>query len=306
MSSVLLQTASFFAIWFNAWRVRFPLRPFPSLLLAIFSVQAGAAFAKHLFPVAGPLGTGALRIGFSALLLALAVRPRLTQLRREQWQAVVPYGLALGGMNLCFYCALERIPLGLAVAIEFTGPLLVALFGSQRRLDLLWALLATAGILLVTPWSAAHQANGSGVGFALGAGLLWAAYILLGRRVSKVFSGSAGVAVGMVIAACAVVPAVAFSKVSLRFESRILLAGLGVAILSSALPYTLEMIALRAMPSRKFGILMSLEPAVAAACGRVWLGEDLSLRQYLAIALVMTASAGTSLTARRAERPVEV
>jgi inner membrane transporter RhtA len=209
-------------------------------------------------------------------------------------------------MNLCFYFALQRIPLGLAVAVEFTGPLLVAILGSQQRLDLLWALLATAGILLATPWSAAHQANGAGIGLALGAGLLWAAYILLGRRVSKVFSGSTGVAVGMIVAAGAFLPTVVFSKLSLRFEPHLLLAGLGVAVLSSALPYTLEMIALRAMPSRTFGILMSLEPAVAAACGWIWLGEELSPRQYFAIALVMAASAGTSWMARRAERLVEV
>jgi inner membrane transporter RhtA len=286
--------------------MRLTPRPLPSLLLAILSVQVGAAFAKHLFPVAGPLGTGALRIGFSALLLALAFRPRLTQLGREQWRAALPYGIALGGMNLCFYFALERIPLGLAVAVEFTGPLLVAFLGSQRRLDLLWALLATAGILLVTPWSAPHQANVAGVGLALGAGLLWASYILLGRRLSEVFTGSTGVAVGMIVAACAVLPAIAFSKTSLRFEPRILLAGLGVAILSSALPYTLEMNALRAMPSRTFGILMSLEPAVAAACGWIWLGEKLSSRQCLAIVLVIMASAGTSWAAQRADRPVEV
>jgi inner membrane transporter RhtA len=227
-------------------------------------------------------------------------------LRREQWQAAIPYGIALGGMNLCFYFALERIPLGLAVAVEFTGPLMVGLLGSQRLLDFLWADLAISGILLITPWSASHNVNGAGVGLALGAGLLWAAYILLGRRVSQVFSGSTGVAVGMIAAAFAVFPAVAFSPASMRFESRILLAGLGMAALSSALPYTLEMIALRAMPTRTFGILMSLEPAVAAACGWILLGERLYPVQWLAIALVVTASVGTSMTARHAGSPIEV
>jgi inner membrane transporter RhtA len=272
----------------------------------MMSVQFGAAFAKRLFPVAGPLWTGALRICFSALLLSIAFRPRLTHLRREQWRAAIPYGIALGGMNLCFYFALERIPLGLAVAIEFTGPLMVGLLGSQRLLDFLWATLAILGILLITPWSASRNVNAGGVGLALGAGLLWAAYILLGRRVSQVFNGSTGVAVGMISAMLAVIPAVAFSPASMRFEPRILLAGLGVAVLSSALPYTLEMIALRAMPTRTFAILMSLEPALAAACGWVLLGERLYPVQCLAIALVTTASMGTSMTARRTDSPIEV
>ncbi|MBV9222487.1 MAG: DMT family transporter [Acidobacteriaceae bacterium] len=286
--------------------MRFQLRPLPSLLLAMLSVQCGAAFAKRLFPIAGPLWTGALRICFSALMLALIFRPRLTHLRREQWQAAIPYGIALGGMNLCFYFALERIPLGLAVAVEFTGPLLVALLGSQRLLDFLWAVLAIVGILLVTPWSASHNANAAGVGLALCAGLLWAAYILLGYRVSQVFSGSTGVAVGMIAAALAVLPAVVFSPASMHFEPRILLTGFGVAALSSALPYTLEMVALRAIPARTFGILMSLEPAVAAACGWMLLGERLYPAQCFAIVLVMMASAGTSMAARRIDSPIEI
>jgi len=269
-------------------------------------VQGGAVFAKRLFPVAGPLWTGTLRICFSALMLAIALRPRLTHLRGEQWQAAIPYGIALGGMNLCFYFALERIPLGLAVAVEFTGPLLVALLGSRRLWDFLWAVLAIIGILLVTPWSASRHANASGIGLALCAGLLWAAYILLGRRVSQVFHESTGVAVGMIIAALAVFPAVLFSPSSMRFEPHILLTGLGVATLSSALPYTLEMIALRVIPSRTFSILMSLEPAVAAACGWILLGERLHSVQCAAIVLVMAASAGTSITTRRVDSPIEV
>ena len=281
-------------------------RPYPSLLLAILSVQYGAAFAKGLFPVAGPLWTGTLRICFSALMLGIAFRPRLVHLRREQWLAAIPYGISLGGMNLFFYFALARIPLGLAVAVEFTGPLMVALLGSQRLLDLLWATLAILGILLITPWSTAHHVDAVGIGLAFCAGLLWAAYILLGRRVSQVFSGSSGVAVGMLAAALAVLPAVAVSPASVHFEPRILLAGLGVAVLSSALPYTLEMIALRAIPARTFGILMSLEPAVAALCGWILLGERLSPVQCLAIALVITASVGTSIRARPIDSPVEV
>lgn len=286
--------------------MRFQLRPLPSILLAMLSVQGGAVFAKRLFSVTGPLWTGELRICFSALILAIIVRPQLSHLRREQWQAAIPYGVVLGAMNLCFYFALERIPLGLAVAIEFTGPLLVALLGSKRLLDFLWAVLAIVGILLVTPWSASRNTSAVGIGLALCAGLLWAAYILLGRRVSQVFSGSTGVAVGLITAAVAVLPAVVFSPASMRFEPHVLLTGFSVAALSSALPYTLEMIALRAMPSRTFGILMSLEPAIAALCGWIFLNERLYPVQYLAIGLVMAASAGTSMASRRLNSLIEV
>ena len=272
----------------------------------MLSVQLGAVFAKHLFSVAGPLGTGTLRICFSALLLTLVFRPRLTHLRREQWQAVVPYGMVLGAMNLCFYCALARLPLGLAVAIEFTGPLLVALLGSRRLLDLVWAGLAIVGICLVTPWSKTQHADVGGVGLALGAGLLWAAYILLGRRVSQVIRASTGVAVGMLIATGTVLPVITVLPPSLRLEPSLLMSGVAVAVLSSALPYTLEMFALRDLPSRSFGILMSLEPAVAAVCGWLWLGERLSPLQCWAIALVMAASVGTSRTVRPVEYPVDV
>jgi inner membrane transporter RhtA len=272
----------------------------------MLSVQCGAAIAKQMFVVAGPLWTGTLRICFSALLLAIAVRPKLGRLGREHWMAGIPYGLTLGGMNLLFYFALNRIPLGIAVAVEFTGPLLVGLLGSKRLLDLLWGVLAVAGILLITPWQASQNIDPIGLVFALSAGAMWAAYILLGRRVSRVFPGSAGVAVGMLVAAVSVLFFLLFVPVTARFEPSLLLAGLGVAALSSALPYTLEMIALRAMPPRTFGILMSVEPAIAAACGWLVLRERLSITQWLAIALIIAASAGTTLSLKRVEQPVEV
>jgi inner membrane transporter RhtA len=209
-------------------------------------------------------------------------------------------------MNLLFYCALDRIPLGLAVAVEFTGPLMVALIGSKRFLDVLWATLAIIGILMITPWSSPDNVSAKGLLFALAAGMMWAAYIVLGRRVSRVFDGSAGVAVGMQCAALAVLPLTLFAPVKVRFEPRVLIAAVAVAALSSALPYTLEMIALRAMPPRTFGILMSLEPALAAVCGWIVLGEILQPVQCVAIALVIAASAGTTITVRQVERPVEV
>lgn len=272
----------------------------------MLSVQFGAALAKQLFAVAGPLWTGTLRICFSALILVVAFRPKLTHLRPEQWRAVIPYGIALGSMNILFYFALSRIPLGLAVAVEFTGPLLVALAGSKRLLDLLWAALAVMGIVLITPWSPARGSNAAGLLFALAAGFMWAGYIVLGRRVSRVFEGSAGVAIGMLVAALTLLLTLLFIPANARFEGRILLVGFAVAALSSALPYTLEMIALRSMAARTFGILMSLEPAIAAACGWLMLHEKLSSAQCIAIALIIGASAGTTITARQASRTIEV
>lgn len=283
-----------------------PPPPLASVLLAILSVQFGAAFAKQLFAIAGPLWTGALRICFAAMMLAVAFRPKLAGLRREQWQAAIPYGISLACMNLVFYFAVDRMPLGLAVAIEFTGPLVVALVGSQRLLDLVWALLAVCGILLITPWSRSQAVDGYGLLLALCAGMAWAAYILLGRRVSCVFEGSMGVAVGMITAAVAMLPTLAFGARSIPLTTHVLLGALGVALLCSALPYSLEMIALRVMPARTFGILMSLEPAVAALCGWIVLRESLKPLQLTAIALIIAASAGTTISAKRFAAPVEV
>lgn len=272
--------------------------PLPAVLGAVVSVQGGAALAKHLFPLLGPTGTVGLRIGLSALLLLLAFHPPLRKLTAEQWRAIVPYGVVLGGMNLVFYLALSRIPLGLAVTLEFVGPLGVAIFGSRRALDLAWVVLAATGIALIAPRRGGNV-DPVGVLLALGAGAFWAAYILIGGRVSRLLPGGAAVATGMLFAAIAVLPiSIATGGFSHLTAGRIL-AGLGVALLSSAIPYTLEMSALHALPARTFGILMSLEPAVAALAGRVFLGEILSPVQWLAVALVIAASTGSTLTSRR-------
>ena len=275
-----------------------PVPPLPAVLGAVVSVQGGAALAKHLFPVLGPTGTVGLRIGLSALLLLLAFHPPLRKLTATQWRAIVPYGVVLGGMNLVFYLALSRIPLGLAVTLEFVGPLGVAIFGSRRAIDLAWVVLAATGIALIAPWRGGNV-DPVGVLLALGAGAFWAAYILIGGRVSRLLPGGAAVATGMLCAALAILPiSVATGGFSQLTAGRIL-AGLGVALLSSAIPYTLEMSALHALPARTFGILMSLEPAVAALAGRIFLGEILSPGQWLAVALVITASTGSTLTGRR-------
>ncbi len=282
------------------------LPPIPAVLLAIVSVQGGAAFAKELFPVLGSAGTAGLRIGLSALLLFSVFRPPLVRLTRAQWSAVIPYGVVLGAMNLSFYKALERIPLGLAVTLEFVGPLSLAVLGSRRSSDFLWAVLAAVGIALITPWSGGVGAlEPLGVVLALFAGGCWAVYIVLGGRVSRVFPGGQSVATGMLFAALVVLPFSFAEGLVARVTPPLVAAGLAVALLSSAVPYTLEMMALRELSSRTFGILMSLEPAVAALAGLVFLREQLTGTQWLALAFVSAASAGAALTARRVPPPVE-
>ena len=282
------------------------LPPIPAVLLAIVSVQGGAAFAKELFPALGSAGTAGMRIGLSALLLFAVFRPPLARITRAQWRAVIPYGVVLGAMNLSFYLALERIPLGLAVTLEFMGPLALAVFGSRRVLDFVWVVLAAMGIALIAPWRGGVGAlDPVGVLLALFAGACWAAYIVLGGRVSRVFPGGQSVATGMLIAAVTVLPFALSQGLAARVTPPLFAASLAVALLSSAVPYTLEMMALRVLSSRTFGILMSLEPAVAALAGLVFLSEQLTVTQWLALVFVSAASAGAVLTSRRMPPPIE-
>jgi inner membrane transporter RhtA len=276
------------------------------VLLAVVSVQGGAAFAKELFPALGAAGTAGMRIGLSALMLFVAFRPPLTRLTRAQWGAAIPYGVVLGAMNLSFYMALERIPLGLAVTLEFVGPLALAVFGSRRASDFLWVVLAAVGIALIAPWrESASALDLLGALLALLAGGFWAAYIVLGGRVSRVLPGGQSVATGMLFASLAVLPFSFAEGLAARLTPPLFAAGLAVALLSSAVPFTLEMMALRVLSSRTFGILMSLEPAAAALSGLVFLREQLTLTQWLALVFVSAASAGAALTARRVAPPVE-
>jgi inner membrane transporter RhtA len=272
--------------------------PVPAILGAIISVQGGAALAKGLFPALGPIGTVGLRVVLSAIMLLAVFRPGLRALSRAQWRAVIPYGLVLGTMNIVFYLSLSRIPLGVAVTVEFVGPLAVAVFGSRRAVDIAWVVLAAAGIALITPWSGGGT-DAVGVALALAAGACWAAYILLGGRVSRIMPGGASVATGMLIASFVALPAAVVTGGFSRLTLTLFVAGIGVALLSSAIPYTLEMIALKRLPARTFGILMSLEPAVAAVLGLVVLHELLSFSQWLAVALIIGASTGSTLTSRR-------
>jgi inner membrane transporter RhtA len=261
------------------------------VLAGIVSVQVGAAFATTLFDELGPGGTVFLRIAFAALLLLAIWRPPLRLGGREERRDVVLLGLVLAGMNLSFYLALDRIPLGIAVTLEFVGPLGVAIAGSRRRLDLLWVGLAAAGILLLSPVPGSDL-DTVGVVLALTAGAFWAAYILLTARVGRALPGGGGLAIAMTVAAIAVIPVGIAEGGDALLDAELLAVGFAVAVLSSALPYSVELEALRRLPENTFGVLMSLEPAVAATVGFVGLEQDLAAREVVAIGLVLVASAG--------------
>ncbi|WP_413558902.1 EamA family transporter [Bdellovibrio sp. HCB209] len=274
------------------------------LLIAMFSIQGGASFAKQLFPALGPEATTFLRVWISALILLAIYQPWKHKFSKQALQAVALYGISLGAMNLLFYLSLERIPLGIAVALEFTGPLAVATFASKRLLDVMWALLAALGIVLILPHSDFSQSiDIVGVLFALAAGAFWGLYIIFGKKLGSHIKGGSATAMGMLVAALTVTPTSVSSLHFADYTGYIWLMALAVAILSSALPYSLEMIALRRIPSKTFGVLMSLEPAIAALMGLIFLSEKLSGIQLAAIVCVMGASCGSSLTSRSAEVP---
>lgn len=264
-----------------------------SLLVAMLSFQVGASVAKQLIPVVGAPGTTALRLGISALLLCVLQRPWRSVPSRSALPLILAYGLSLGTMNFVFYMALKTIPLGIAVGLEFTGPLAVALFASRRKLDFLWLALAVVGLLFLLPIAPAGRAlDPAGVAFALGAGACWALYIVFGQKAGRAH-GAAAATWGMLIAATAIVPIGLASAGRTLLSPGVLPRGLVVAVLSSALPYTLEMIALRRLSVRTYGTLMSIEPALAALAGLTLLHEQLTVVQWLAIGAVMIASVGT-------------
>jgi inner membrane transporter RhtA len=261
------------------------------VLLGILSVQVGSAVAKQLFPAVGSFGTVALRLFFAAVVLLVLWRPS-ARISRASWSVVLGYGVVLGLMNLCFYLALARIPLGIAVTIEFLGPLAVALAGSRRWLDALWAVLAAGGVVLLT--EGGGQLDLLGSLFALAAGACWGLYILVGAALGRHTSEGNGLALGMAVAALIAVPFGVVESGTDLLEPWVLAAGLGVALLSSVVPYTLDLEALRRIPPRVFGILMSLEPALAALIGLLVLSEALRWSQWVAIACVVVASAGAT------------
>jgi inner membrane transporter RhtA len=280
--------------------------PIGMMLIAMVSVQSGASFAKSLFPSIGAEGATTLRLAISAAIMTAVWRPWKIRLTRANARPLIGYGLALGTMNLTFYLALRTIPLGVAVAIEFVGPLTVALVQSRRTIDFLWVALAVGGLVLLLPIG--HLSTGLdpvGAGFALVAGVCWALYIVFGQKAGSLHGGRT-VAVGALIAAVLVVPfGIARAGPSL-LNPAVLPVGLLVALLSSAIPYSLEMFALTRMPTRIFGTLMSLEPAVGALAAFLIIGERLSPIQLIAIALVITASVGTVAAGERKTTQVEL
>ncbi len=269
------------------------------VILGMVFTQTGASFAKMLFPLVGAQGATALRLTLAALVLVAVFRPWQYRLDRKQWRAVLLYGGAMGAMNLFFYAALEHIPLGIAVALEFTGPLAVALFGARKPLDFFWIVLAVAGFALLLPWG---QSSGAispiGIVLALCAGACWAGYIIFGQR-----AGAGGgphiAALGVASAALLALPFGASAALPALINPHILLLGLGVALLSSAIPYALDMVALPHIPARLFGILMSGQPAFAALSGLIILHEVLGLGQVAGIAAIMAASIGATITIAR-------
>jgi inner membrane transporter RhtA len=278
-----------------------PLLPALAIASAMVSQNAGAAFAKSLFPVVGSEGVTALRVGLSALLLFVFLRPWRTPPARADIPKLVLYGVTLGSMNLLIYRAFALIPIGIAVAIEVSGPLTLVLLSSRRPRDFAWLACAVFGLWLLLPLHAgAAPLDLKGVAYAFGAATCWALYIVFGKRASGARGGNV-VAWGMLAASALVVPLGGFYSGRAMLEPHILLAGLAVAVLSSALPYTLEMVALRRLPRRVFGILVSSSPAVSALAAFVVIGERLSALQWTAIALVIFASAGSAWSAGRAQ-----
>lgn len=267
--------------------------PTLAALLGLVSVQTGAAIGKSLFPLVGSEGVAALRLGISALVLALLLRP-WTVWGTVRWRDLLAYGVTMGLMNLLIYRAFSLIPVSIAVAIEVIGPLGAALVASRRRIDIAWVGLSLAGLVLLPLGAFNGRLDPAGVAYALGAALCWGLYIFAGARVAGY--GNQAVASGMLVAALFIVPLGAWQAGGLLLTPHVLLVGLGIAILSSMLPYLLDMFAMRHLPANVFGILLSASPAVSAVAGWLILGEVLSALQCAGIAAIMAACAGSTLT----------
>lgn len=267
------------------------------LILAMISIQTGASFAKNLFPLAGAAGTTTLRLFFASFVLWIIWRPWKHSFKKSELKNLGIYGISLGLMNLTFYFALERIPLGMAVTLEFIGPLTLALLSSRKKIDFFWAFLAALGIYMVMPESdLTHSLDPIGMLYALTAGMFWAFYIYFGQKSGKDTHSGLATTIGMTFAAVVAMPAGLIIDGSKIFNLSLLPMGFFVAMLSSAIPYSLEMYSLKRIPTKTFGILMSLEPAVASLVGLIFLSEQLSSLQWLSIFCVMAASLGSTWT----------
>ncbi len=272
------------------------LVPLAGLIFAMLSLQVGASIAKTLFPSIGPEGATTLRLVLSAALLTAVLRPWRARITKSNWGAVAVYGASLAGMNLAFYTALKTIPLGIAVALEFSGPMAVAMIWSRRPIDFLWVALAVAGLLLLLPISSTSRAlDPAGVMYALIAGVCWAIYIVAGQKAGA-DHGPLTAVLGLLIAAVLITPVGLSTAGAALFSWSLVPAGIAVAILSGALPYTLEMYALRRLPTHTFGTLMSLEPALGAVTGFILMQETLAPLHVGAILIIVLASAGATFT----------
>jgi inner membrane transporter RhtA len=272
--------------------------PIAVLIIAMVCFQVGAAMAKGLFPAVGAAGAATLRLALASIMLLAAWRPWRMRLSAREIRVIVFYGLAMGWMNFFFYLSLRSIPLGIAVALEFSGPLGLAMVASRRAIDFLWIFMAALGLLALLPLGLeAKPLDVLGVGCGLAAGLCWALYIFYGRKAGAAHGGQT-TALGMVIGAVVIAPIGAATSGAQLFSPAILPAALGVALVSSALPYSLEMLAMPRLPTRTVGVLMSLDPALGAVSGLCFLGESLSWIQWGAIASIMAASAGSAATSR--------
>jgi len=269
-----------------------------ALIVSMISYQCGASLAKHLFPLVGAEGATAYRLGISAVLLVLLRRPWRSKPTQSDRRALWGYGLSLGAMNLCFYLSLRTIPLGIAVALEFTGPLALALLHSRRLPDFIWIALVIAGLVLLLPLRGAGALDPVGVAFALAAGVGWVLYIVFGRRAGAAY-GTNAVTLGTAIGALVAIPAGVAHAGATLLSLDLLPWAIGVAVLSSALPYSLEMLALTRLSTRTFSTLLSLEPAIAALAGVALLHEHLDVLQWLAIGAIVAAAAGTALGTQR-------
>ena len=297
------------SIKYVAW-ARAPMQAMPPpvlVLLSMTSVQLGAALAKSLFAFIGPAGAVFLRVGLGALILLILWRPKLYGYTWHEYRWALVFGGVLAPMNFSFYLSIDRIPLAVAVTIEFVGPLTVALIGSRRMIDLLWIALAGAGIVLLAPTGlfGGIALDPLGVGLALLAGIFWGFYILVSAQVGQSFSDVSGLTLAMVVAAVLLLPVGVLGAGTVLLNWRFLLLGMGVAVLSSVLPYSLELEALRRLPPRVFGVLMSLEPGIAALVGLFLLHEQLELRAAVAIALVIVASLGATQVRKRVTAPMD-
>ncbi len=274
--------------------------PLLAVLGSVIALGIGTSWAKQwLFPLVGAQGTTAVRVGLSAVLMLLLWRPWRWHLSRTDARAIALYGVALGGMNLMFYMSLRTLPFGLAVAIEFSGPLAVAIWSSRRAVDFVWVALAIAGLAMLLPLGLSASAlDPVGLLFALAAAVCWALYIVFGKRAGHLHAGHT-VSLGLLMAAIVVVPVGIAHAGAALLTPNVLLIGLAVAAVSSAIPISLEMMALKRLPKETFGIMISMEPAVAALLAWVLLGEHLNLVQWLAIGCIVAASMGSALTARR-------